>query len=61
MLQTAEQGEFFPKSYRNREYVVPNPIPEKYREIEKTEYRDVFWLDSFNSKVGKAKEYTTTD
>ncbi len=55
MLQTAEQGEFFPKSYRNREYVVPNPIPEKYREIEKTEYRDVFRRIVLTARLEKQK------
>ena len=55
MLQTAEQGEFFPKGYEKREYVVPNPIPERYREIEKTEYRDVFRRIVLTARLEKQK------
>lgn len=40
MLQNQEQAEFFPESYRNRIYIVPNPVAEKFHSCRKTYYAE---------------------
>ena len=38
MLQNREQAEFFPDSYGNRMYIVPNPVAEKFHTCRKEHY-----------------------
>lgn len=38
MLQNREQEDYFPASYRNRIYIVPNPVAEKFRMCRKEKY-----------------------
>lgn len=38
MLQNREQAEFFPESYRNRIYIVPNPVAGKFQFCRKEKY-----------------------
>lgn len=38
MLQNAEQQEFYPESYNDRIYIVPNPVQEKFRDCRKEQY-----------------------
>ena len=38
MLQNMEQAEFFPESYRDRIYIVPNPVAEKFQLCRKEQY-----------------------
>ncbi len=38
MLQNREQADFFPESYCDRMYIVPNPVSEKFRLCRKEEY-----------------------
>lgn len=38
MLQNREQEDFFPDAYRNRIYIVPNPVAEKFRTCKKENY-----------------------
>lgn len=40
MLQNREQQEFFPESYDDRIYVVPNPVPEKFHSCWKKVYAE---------------------
>jgi len=38
MLQNREQAEFFPESYRDRMYIVPNPVAGKFQSSQKLHY-----------------------
>lgn len=38
MIQTAEQGLYFPAGYQKRVFVVPNPVPQKFISIKKENY-----------------------
>jgi len=38
MLQNREQAEFFPESYRDRMYIVPNPVAGKFQSSQKMHY-----------------------
>ena len=40
MLQNREQEEFFPASYQNRIYIVPNPVAQKFRQCCKEHYAE---------------------
>ena len=40
MLQNAEQQEFYPESYRERIWIVPNPVQEKFRFCKKEQYAE---------------------
>lgn len=39
MLQNREQEEYFPASYRDRIYIVPNPVAEKFHFCKKEQYQ----------------------
>ena len=40
MLQNREQEEYFPESYRDRIYIVPNPVAGKFRNCRKEAYAE---------------------
>lgn len=40
MLQNREQQEFYPESYNDRIYIVPNPVSEKFRACKKEYYAE---------------------
>ena len=57
MLQNNEQAEFFPKNYSVKEFVVPNPIPDKYNSIRKECYRNEIRNIVMVGRLDKQKNY----
>ena len=40
MIKTDEQGLYFPRKYKKKIFVVPNPVPEKFLSLKKEKYKD---------------------
>ena len=57
MLQTKEQGEFYPNKYVRREYIVPNPIPNKYETLKKEIYAKEIVSIIMVGRLEKQKNY----